>query len=340
MVLGVDFMITNNRTIASIDVTKFFFCLCIIALHTRLFTLLPEPADYYFRQLVLRSAVPFFFVCSGYFLGKKSQGNDVNCVVRKYVKRLLLPLLFFDVINVIEQDIALIYRGEYLIDVLRINAQSLLFYPYGALWFVQACIIGALLLTPFIKRGHMTRAIWIGLCLYIFALLCNNYYFLSYGILRKVIDTYMHYCISARNGLFVGFIFLALGVRIAACDNAYGLRKGLLLLVVGIFSLFVEAYFLRGKAYADDGALFLMQLFFIPCLFNFILHLKFNQAFDTVLLRNLSIGMYLLHRPVLFIIEHISETIVVGFVCTVLITMAICLFFYNTRFLKMDKLLK
>jgi hypothetical protein len=41
-------------------------------------------------------------------------------------------------------------------------ARNIIFYPMGALWFVQACIVGALLLYPFLKRNKLSLAIACG----------------------------------------------------------------------------------------------------------------------------------------------------------------------------------
>lgn len=170
-----------QKTNSAIDISKFFFCLCIIALHAKLFSAFSEMVDYYVTQSVLRLAVPFFFVTSGYFLGMKLVKSDIGQykeLVLNYCKRLLLPLLFFDAVNLVERGVYNYVQGETLFYIVLKSIKSIIFYPPGAMWFLQACIIGALLLLPFLKSKKLNFALVFGAVLYMFALLCNNYFFL------------------------------------------------------------------------------------------------------------------------------------------------------------------
>lgn len=48
-----------------VDYFKFFFAICIVGIHANIF------ADSLVYPLVFRIAVPYFFVSSGFFFGKK-----------------------------------------------------------------------------------------------------------------------------------------------------------------------------------------------------------------------------------------------------------------------------
>ena len=64
----------------TIDFLKLFFALCIVGIHTDLVKIFPsEHTQWYVMQVVFRMGVPFFFVVSGYFLGRKLW----NCTDRK-----------------------------------------------------------------------------------------------------------------------------------------------------------------------------------------------------------------------------------------------------------------
>lgn len=95
--------------------SKILFCCCIIVLHTKVLTLCSEEVWYYVTKNILRTAVPFFFVASGYFLGNKmSYSKDINDSINSYCKRLLLPLCLFAIINYIEVDLQMLLGGIYL----------------------------------------------------------------------------------------------------------------------------------------------------------------------------------------------------------------------------------
>ena len=62
--------IVTTEEYTGVDIAKFFFCLCIICLHTGIASILPF-SGMYIEKIIFRNAVPYFFVASGFFLGKK-----------------------------------------------------------------------------------------------------------------------------------------------------------------------------------------------------------------------------------------------------------------------------
>lgn len=91
-----------------IDIAKFIFCLCIVAIHTELTLCIPDPAGYMINKAICRVAVPFFFLASGFFFQKnlcrkvdyKNENPSLRASVISYSSRLFKPLVFFEAINV------------------------------------------------------------------------------------------------------------------------------------------------------------------------------------------------------------------------------------------------
>lgn len=87
--------------------------------------------------------------------------------------------------------------GKRVIKIFLRHIRSVVFYPKGALWYIQACLVG----------------VWIipaGIILYIFALICNSYNFLVYDTkIGKMVDLLLLIIHSARNGLFYGFFLFS-----------------------------------------------------------------------------------------------------------------------------------
>lgn len=169
----------EKRTYSSIDITKFFFCLCIIALHTHLLSFLPTFEKYLIVKNLFRLAVPFFFISSGYFLASKWYKNGGGFyIILKYCKRLLLPLFVFSIVYILQYAIySYFFNGKSVLHIVLIIVRDIIFYPMGALWFIQACIVGALLLYPFLKRDKLSLAIICGILLYGVGMLFNSYSF-------------------------------------------------------------------------------------------------------------------------------------------------------------------
>lgn len=303
----------------SIDFLKFFFCLCVIAIHCGTLANVDSNVEYFITQGVFRLAVPFFFVASGYFLGSKIIKNPENMdlMYKKYMKRLLVPLVFFSLINILLESIKM---NSYMNGpmIFREIIKHAVFYPWGALWFVQACIVGALLLYPFVKRNNFLGALLVASLLYLWALVCNNYFFVVQGtFLEPYIHVFMNLCISARNGVFVGFVYLAIGFFVARKN----IGVSIIFTIMVFFIYLLEILMLKNKTALDDSALYVSQLLVVPIIFIKALNFSVNISDEMCLmLRNFSVGMYLLHRPVISILDivgadYVPRTIVVYIVC-------------------------
>ena len=55
----------------SIDIFKFFAAILVITIHTNPLAEVSETADFILVHIIARVAVPFFIVCTGYFIGKR-----------------------------------------------------------------------------------------------------------------------------------------------------------------------------------------------------------------------------------------------------------------------------
>ena len=344
-------IVNNKKTDTTVDLLKFIFCIFIIAIHTKVIDLLP--GKYFIINVFARVAVPYFFVASGYYLRKKylnSSQNQYKDVLLSYEKRLLYPYVFFLVIALRQRWTTYMLDGYSPIRVFGHLIQDGLFYPRGALWFVFALMIAALLTYPFMKmKNGVNVCLAIGVLLFLFALICNNYYFLIVDTpLQTFVDNYMRIFVSARNGLFFGLVFVSLGMKCYDLHNKsidnHNKKKICLFALVLFFILYVSEitilYFLRCER-IDDTSLYISQLFFIPVLFLFSVLFPVNiPAKISVLLRNLSTGMYYLHSPILWWVLFVTENPAIDFFVVSLTAFAICMISYNVKFKNRYYLLK
>lgn len=61
----------NKEEFSCIDVMKFFMAICVIAIHTRPFVEVDNNIFRALYEVIVRVAVPYFFISSGYLLFKK-----------------------------------------------------------------------------------------------------------------------------------------------------------------------------------------------------------------------------------------------------------------------------
>lgn len=291
------------RQYSVLDALKLFFALCVVAIHTYATEGLPESVAFGIQQSIFRLAVPFFFVTSGFFLGRKLSDGEAQVfpVLKRYVRRLLPPLAIVGISNgALELLLQYLRKGSVTRDMISSFVRHLFFYPYGAMWYVLACVVGALLLYPFLKRKTLKRALLIGALLYVWALLCNNYYFAAERLgIDGWVRRYMDLFISGRNGVFVGFFCLALGIRTyewhRSARGSFPTEWGL---AICCALYLAEIYLLKDRSYLDDRALYVMQIPLVPLLVLCAAKPRFSAAQAAVRMRRASTWLYFSHRLV------------------------------------------
>lgn len=289
-----------------IDILKFIFSLCILCIHAGVL----RGTDVYawVDPLLYRLGVPFFFVASGFFFGRNIyNGNllsDTNGRKRLF-SRLFTKLLVFEPLNILLQIMLFLYATKTVGYIILAVGRSVLFYPWGALWYIQALLVAYWILFFFIKRGWECRALIIGLVGYAFALLCNRYYFLVEGsVVEPFVKNYLHICVSARNGVFYGLLFVTMGLLIAKYWERIKSKELAAwgCLILGFIGLTVEVACLQGRTGIDDNALYVMAIIVIPALFVAAARSEAKRIGETKTIRNLSTSIYLLHSPLLVVV--------------------------------------
>ena len=307
----------KSHPYVGLDIFKLFFALCVVAIHTYAVEGLPESVSYWIKQAIFRLAVPFFFAVSGFLLGEKihEQNKDLPTVIGKYIKRLLPLLLCVETANgLLELLLRHLSSETGLGDLIVLFVKHLIFYPYGAMWYVQACIIGLLMLYPFLKREKLNLALGIGALLYGWALLCNNYYFVAQASgFTRYVNSYMSAFLSARNGVFVGFFYMAIGIKTYEWhqkDFEAGMLAG-----AGVVSLalyLTEIYLLRGHSFLENRELYITHILFTPMLVLCVLRMKTPiDGAVSAIMRKLSGWIYFSHR-LIYVIGRILCFLMIG----------------------------
>lgn len=216
-------VLLDKTNFECVDLMKFIFCLCVIGIHTGIAECIPE-ASYFIDKLIFRLAVPYFFVASGFFLGRKMIGcsgaKEMMMVTKKYVFRLVKPYIVFEVINLVQAFLLMLRAGTSYANSVKQLVNHLLFAPYGALWYVWASLVAIILLYPFLVKKRINLALILGGVLYSWALFCNSYFFVAGELgLQNVVNKYMEVFLTARNGVFTGLFFMALGIKCVEIMN-------------------------------------------------------------------------------------------------------------------------
>ncbi len=335
---------TEKRTMPWIDILKFIFAILIFLLHGSILGKIP----YYsiWQAVTVRMGVPFFFVASGYFWASKiqrmqSREEKVAATVT-YCKRLGIKLLVFEPISILILAAGRLVEHMAPKDILITTVKEILFYPRGALWYIQGVIVAVLLLLPFVLRKKEKSAIIPAVVLYCIALLGNRYYFLIDNTpFGSIIHNYEMICVSVRNGLFEGFPFLLCGCLIARYQERLfrGGKQMLIAVCVGFVLSLLENLFLRPFPGHDDSSLYLSYLFTVPALFSYAACRIGSGSLDgkTIVLRKLSTSIYLLHSPAQRIVGYAmgflvhSKNVIVNGTVSAAIIAVICFVVYRYK---------
>jgi surface polysaccharide O-acyltransferase-like enzyme len=334
-----------NTKVNAIDFFKLFFAIGIVGIHSGVIRLLPSPTDYYVLRLWFRVGVPYFFIASGYFFGKKLSEKDAVINMNhlySFCIRLLVPLFVWGGLKLFKTLITDFRHDDWQYKIISDIHRSI-FYPPAGMWFVLSTIVAAIIIVLLFR--HEILMVILSLIAYLFALFCNSYYFLIKGsFLQGLFDAYLEYFISPRNGIFVGLLFFGAGVFISRRENkGLVIKKSIayLLFVISIIAYIIEIVSLRGKTYADDGALFIFSVFLSGSLFIVTKNMNMPYTVETsLIMRDLSKYIFFLHSFVMsylsYVLLHFTDN---EFFFTVH-TLILCILIYviskklNLKFMK------
>lgn len=290
-----------------LDLFKYIASFMIICIHcTQVFP--NETFDFFFRQIVCRIAVPFFFLSSAFFIRKGWNQNPayLNNYLKKLLKSYLLwSLVFIPIgLNWIQQNLTI---SQELMPVALLFG---LFHigTYYHLWYIPAMMFSLYFITKLLKHFSYKTVLTISFVLYLFGSLETYYGFIPSGWFKNFFDLLISVIFTTRSGLFYGMIFVAMGFYIQ--DNQELLKTKLakvpmLTLILAI--LFTIEGFLFYFVPGLDMNFFVLLVPF--SFFFFLLLLSSSQVIrqDTRVIRELSKYIYFIHPVCVVIVEEIGN---------------------------------
>lgn len=310
-----------------VDVFKLIFAVLIFTLHIPSLGCTGE-----FTQIVAQYAgrlgVPFFFVASGFFLGKKLSDKTlkVKVIAKSYLKRvgelLVLWLLLY-------LPIIIIYRrfSEYTEYPLL---QEIVFKCPAYLWYLVAIWVGAIPIIFFYRNYKISLCI-IAIFLYLIGCTGNSYLFVNE--FNQLWEGYMSLFLTTRNGIFFGFPFLLLGSMLyGRKENKHQIH--IVLLLFSLILFFIEVYIVRSYfGAAGDCSMYFSLPLVIICIFNIAL-IKRNTIKKAKMFRELSAWMYLSQFIIILVVKFILYSIGMK---DSLIMWLCCVFFSTALFIILKK---
>lgn len=146
-----------------LDFMKFLMAICVIAIHS----FLKYIPDYPAMEFVIRMAVPFFFITTGFFLGKKlmKPGADHRQICQSHLKKNLPRYLrwiavYFPIAMLtlfLSDELWYRFAARYVVGVVLIGET-----PYAwPLWFLLTVVMYLALVYLFFAKGMSLRNVCI-----------------------------------------------------------------------------------------------------------------------------------------------------------------------------------
>ncbi len=306
-----------------VDAMKLLFAVSIVFMHTYChdFGIFGERIV----QIVSQSGVPFFFICSGFFLNKGlnrcQDWRKRDEYIKRYMLRLLkmyvswtiitLPVAFFIIDKAyIGSDI--VFKIVYWIRMF------LLVGSIGVYWYMLALLISALLIYFFTKINKLYLLFLIS----IFFFFLGNLYYTKLNV-GQVCFEWIHVLFgSPRNFLNVGLFYMLVGnyisIFVSINDNSSANRFFVLFLILPV-SIIIRCLEVKYIQTNIGVALIASSCFYLSISYS----LSISER-SSLTMRFLSIGIYLLHFPFILVFDYyLNKGTLIDFPLTLVFTIVV-----------------
>lgn len=278
---------------APIDVLRFLIAFMVVAIHCGLSDLNVNVYN------IFQSAVPLFFVISGYFIENKRAINNRGGYIDDYILKscrlyfywtvIYLPLTIY---GCIKNDYTWWRDVIFSLHGFLIKGENYYSWP---LWYLLAVIYAAYM------YRYMLIHKWSNRKMIIFTILLTSIGFaLEYCSNIKLIKILLLIIGGTRNGIFQGFSYLMIGVFISRYNIPTYIRNNkMIVYIVWLMLLPICGYFPVTKSLFIDHIM-------SGLLITLLLALNFRIQVDTKPLRLVGVWMYFIHMYVVFFIRQFN----------------------------------
>ncbi|TQK62155.1 serine/alanine racemase [Brevibacillus sp. AG162] len=298
----------NEKQYGGLDRFRIIAAILVIAIHTSPLLSISEWADFTLTRTIARVAVPFFFMCTGFFFLQKL-GTDPNrnsSMLRQFLwkvgKLYLLSILLYLPVNV--------YAGYFTDGFTLFSAvKDLLFNgTLYHLWYFPGIMLGVCISTFLYTRLSTWNTFWVTLLLYGIGLFGDSYFGLAQ--MSPYVDSIYQSMFTlfdyTRNGIFFAPVFIVIGGMIANTRrrkkkkvSPYAIGLGLFGSMLVMEGLLLHAYQLQ----RHDS----MYIFLIPCMYFLFQLLLFWKGKNRPALRKLSLYVYVIHPLCIVLIRGAAK---------------------------------
>lgn len=326
---------TNWVEYPFLDIAKFILALLVVCSHYisenavgRINSLIDYASSIYII------AVPFFFVCSGFLMFRKLNGQNDWSKVIKYCKKNLLLYAGWSFVYICFNIATWVRFGTTESDVFHYILTCFTYSTYQTIWYLPATVIGLVFTYLLYSKINLGYTCFVGILFYLIGCLGTSYSFLLSEPLTKLLNVYEYFFVSTRNGLFNGFPFIVCGLLIAKKmkneEENQHIVKYAFFSLISFICLIAEAFIIKIRYNAINVN---TLIFLIPFSYYFVLlclNITIKSSKTTLCLRKLSTNIFLCQRlflsaiPTLFPFSIFSTILngnpYLGLFCIIILT--------------------
>lgn len=327
-----------NKRNSAVDLTKYVAAMLVIGIHTSPFKEISADINFYFCHVLCRLAVPFFVVCTGYYLTKRlvferdrlCNSKDNLLILKKNLYKIALMYLSWSLFYLIILLYSWTDAGAHMTYLYFIGwCQSLLIgSSFYHLWYMLAIFLALIwfyLLLRYVKFRYLPMIAY-----FLWALEVLEYAYRDF--LPMAVQQYLKF-FDYFGSISVSFTrmlpLLLVGAMIAKGGHKKaGVYRKVLLCFAMMTAEVVGLKLFGGTRYS-------FVIFTLPMayfLFIFILKLGNMLNFDSKKWADISMLVYCLHPAFIFLFRklHISEPLIV-FILTSIMTTIFCILYYRWK---------
>ncbi|QOR65478.1 acyltransferase [Cytobacillus suaedae] len=293
---------TNNN---AVDVMKFICAILVVIIHVPPLFSYNETANFILVDIISRMAVPFFFVCAGYFLFNKidfknekiEKSTNNSNLFKRYIKHLIIIYIFWTLFYLLWW-IPSWYYGGYL-TLANIKGYVLSIFLNGSyyhLWYIVSLIYGLLFTFLLLRFVRIKIVIITAVIFYLIGTFAYSYTWLVSGnsFIEEVIKVYNSLG-SVSVALFRAFPYLLIGLIFSKYRMRISSPLSALLSVICFLLIGLEVWLLNffGVSSRFSNVFFTGVTVFL--IFSTAINIKLKDNMLYPFLRKMSSIIYFIH---------------------------------------------
>lgn len=285
----------ENKTYAGLDWFRIAAALLVAAIHTSPLMSYSEGADFILTRVIARTAVPFFFMLSGFFvISRRGGGEGLKSFLKRTAVIYIIAVCAYLPLN--------LYMGYFSMENLLPNLIKDLVFDGTMyhLWYLPAAIAGAAIAWILIEKTGVRYALLISAGLYLAGMLGDSYYGIAEQVpfLHGFYDRIFEVTDYTRNGIFFAPVFFVLGAAVSE-----RIPERILPLKYCLAGLGISAAVMVGEGmtlhHFDLQRHDSMYIALLPCMYFLFCALTYWRGRRRRLLRDASLLIYLVHPMVI-----------------------------------------